>query len=93
MSLAEGGLAVVVKDGSVMANINRLLEDSVVEIDTGSVSINVPNGFAFRLDQCHAQMQFNSILYFISHRAIQYVLFFKLSMSSINCTCNLVVFS
>ena len=32
----------------------------------------------------------NEILYFISHRAIQC---FKLSMSSINCTCNLVAFS
>ena len=41
------------------------------------------------------EVQFNStsIQFFISlHRSIQYVLFFKLSMSSINCIYNLVVF-
>ena len=48
---------------------------------------------------CHQQsdcfkfIQFNSILYLISHRAIQYLLIFKLSISLINCMYNLFVFS
>ena len=36
--------------------------------------------------------QFNSILYFNSHRAIQFLLFITLSMSSINYTVGLAVF-
>ena len=36
--------------------------------------------------QLYITIQLNLILYFISHRAIQFLLFIKLSMSSINCT-------
>ena len=38
------------------------------------------------------KIQFNSILYFISHRTIQFILIFKLSIASINCTKYHVVF-
>ena len=37
-------------------------------------------------------VQFNSILCFVSHRAIQFILIFKLSTASINCTKCHVVF-
>ena len=38
-------------------------------------------------------INFNSILYFISHRAIESIQIFKLSLSLINCNYNLFIFS
>jgi len=49
LNLVEGSLAVVVKSGPLLLNIDRLTEDSFLEVETGDITVTVPANPRFRM--------------------------------------------
>jgi len=49
VNVVEGAVTAVVKDGNILANVERLNSDSHLEVEVGDVSVNVPPNRGFRL--------------------------------------------
>ena len=48
VNVVEGAVTAVVKDGNILANVERLNSDSHLEVEVGDVSVNVPPNRGFR---------------------------------------------
>ena len=48
VNVVEGNVTAVVKHGTIFANIEKLMEDSYLEVENGDITVNVPPNFPFR---------------------------------------------
>lgn len=50
VNVVEGSVTAVVKSGTIWANIDKLTEDSYLEVEDGDITVNVPPDFPFKLN-------------------------------------------
>jgi len=49
VNVVEGTIAAVVKSGSMFVNVEKLVEDSFLEVETGDITLTVPSDYPFRI--------------------------------------------